>query len=239
MEETLLSARALARGYGGTAVLRNITLELTAGEVYGLLGPNGAGKTTLLKLLAGLLVPDSGTASVCGLDVVRDRSAALAEVGLLIETPEFYDHLSARDNLELHLACMGREGDISAALERVGLEAAGEKPVGRFSLGMRQRLALARAIVHRPRVLLLDEPLNGLDPVAASWLRRLLSELSGEGAAVLMSSHILGEVLHTAHRIGVLSRGRLVLEGRVSDLQAERPDDLEDYLVGQMAGGVR
>lgn len=238
-QNPVLSAHGLERAFGPAPVLRGVTLSLAQGEIYGLLGPNGAGKTTLLKLLAGLLRPDAGAARVCGLEVEENRSTVLAQLGILIETPVFYDHLSAAENLELHLAYMGREGDVPAALARVGLADAGRKPVGSFSLGMRQRLALARAIVHRPRVLLLDEPLNGLDPVVVGELRQLFQSLAGEGLAILMSSHILSEVLHTAHRVGVLSQGRLVLEERVSTLQAAHPWDLEDYLVGQMAGGVR
>ena len=238
-QNPVLSAHGLERAFGPAPVLRGVTLSLAQGEIYGLLGPNGAGKTTLLKLLAGLLRPDAGAARVCGLEVEENRSAALAQLGILIETPMFYDHLSAAENLELHLAYMGKAGDVPAALARVGLADTGRKPVGSFSLGMRQRLALARAIVHRPRVLLLDEPLNGLDPVVVGELRQLFQSLSGEGLAILMSSHILSEVLHTAHRVGVLSQGRLVLEERVSTLQAAHPWDLEDYLVGQMAGGVR
>lgn len=238
-QNPVLSARGLERAFGPAPVLRGVTLSLAQGEIYGLLGPNGAGKTTLLKLLAGLLRPDAGAAQVCGLEVEENRSAVLAQLGILIETPVFYDHLSAAENLELHLAYMGRVGDVPAALARVGLADTGRKPVGSFSLGMRQRLALARAIVHHPRVLLLDEPLNGLDPVVVGELRQLFQSLAGEGLAILMSSHILSEVLHTAHRVGVLSQGRLVLEERVSALQAAHPWDLEDYLVGQMAGGVR
>ena len=238
-QNPVLSAHGLERAFGPAPVLRGVTLSLAQGEIYGLLGPNGAGKTTLLKLLAGLLRPDAGAARVCGLEVEENRSAALAQLGILIETPMFYDHLSAAENLELHLAYMGKAGDVPAALARVGLADTGRKPVGSFSLGMRQRLALARAIVHRPRVLLLDEPLNGLDPVVVGELRQLFQSLSGEGLAILMSSHILSEVLNTAHRVGVLSQGRLVLEERVSTLQAAHPWDLEDYLVGQMAGGVR
>lgn len=239
MYEPNIKLRELSRNFGGQRALAQVTCTIPEGEIYGLLGPNGAGKTTLLKILAGLLKPTTGQALVCGLDVMEQRREVLGQVGTLIETPCFYDHLSAADNLEIHLAYMGREGDVSAALERVGLEETGNKPVGQFSLGMRQRLAIARAMVHRPRVMLLDEPLNGLDPIAIGSLRELLLSLQDEGVTLVVSSHILSEVEHTARRVGVLSRGKLVMEADMDRLKAEHPRDLEDYLIGQMGGGAK
>ena len=239
MKKPVIEVSALSRSFGEEEVLHSVSLSIPSGEIYGLLGPNGAGKTTLIKILAGLLAPTAGTAEICGLDVAEHRTQVLSRVGTLIETPVFYDHLSARDNLEIHLAYMEREGDITAALTRVGLEHTGAKPVSRFSLGMRQRLALARTIVHQPEVLLLDEPLNGLDPIAIGEMRRLVQSLAAEGMSILLSSHILREVEHTASRIGVLSHGRLVLEEQVEALKASHPDDLEDFLVTQMSGGAK
>ena len=238
MYESDIRLRELSRDFGGQRALSRVTCTIPAGGIYGLLGPNGAGKTTLLKILAGLLKPTSGQALVCGLDVGERQREVLGQIGTLIETPCFYDHLSAVDNLALHLAYMGREGDVPA-LARVGLENVGNKPVGLFSLGMRQRLAIARAMVHRPRVMLLDEPLNGLDPIAIGSLRELLCQLEEEGLTLVVSSHILSEVEHTARRVGVLSRGKLVLEADMDRLKAEHPQDLEDYLIGQMSGGAK
>ena len=232
----IIQLRELSRDFDGRPALTEVTCSVSAGQIYGLLGPNGAGKTTLLKILAGLLVPTSGAASICGLDVEGDRQRAQALVGSLIETPVFYDHLSAADNLSIHLAYMGVEGDIPGTLARAGLEGVGDKPAGRFSLGMRQRLALARAMVHRPRVLLLDEPLNGLDPIAIGECRGLFRDLAEEGAALIVSSHILSEVEQTAHRVGVLSGGRLVLEGDMEALKKAHPRDLEEFLVSYMKG---
>lgn len=239
MEPLDIRLRELGRDFGGRPALCGLSCTIPGGQIYGLLGPNGAGKTTLLKILAGLLSPTSGQALVCGLDVARQRQAVLGQVGTLIETPRFYDHLTAADNLEIHLAYMGREGDVGAALARVGLENVGRKPVGQFSLGMRQRLAIARAMVHRPRVMLLDEPTNGLDPIAMGSLRQLLLQLEAEGVTLVVSSHILSQVEHTARRVGVLNRGRLVLQADMQQLKAEHPEDLKDYLIGQMGGGAK
>lgn len=233
-----IELRELSRAFDGYMALERVTCSIPAGQIYGLLGPNGAGKTTLLKILAGLLTPTRGAARVCGLDVEEDRQKVLALVGSLIEVPVFYDHLSARVNLSIHLAYMGAEGDISAALAQVGLENMGEKPVGKLSLGMRQRLAMARAMVHRPRVLLLDEPLNGLDPIAIGEMRDLFRQLAAEGTTLVVSSHILSEVEQTAHRVGVLAGGRLVLEENMETLKTAHPQDLETFLVERMRGGV-
>ncbi len=226
----------LTRVFGAREVLSGLSFSVPAGQVCGVLGVNGVGKTTLLKLLSGLLRPSAGWASVCGFDSVKDRREVLGVLGLLIETPVFYDHLSARENLELHLGYMGAEGDIPAALARMGLLDAKERPVGRFSLGMRQRLAVARALVHRPRVLLLDEPLGGLDPAAIREMRTLLRDLAREGMTLLVSSHLLGEVEQTADRVLVLSRGRLALDASMAELRSAHPEDLEDHLIACMKG---
>ena len=235
-QQPVLEAAHLTRVFDRREVLSDVSFQLPAGQVCGVLGPNGAGKTTLLKLLSGLLRPTAGHSSVCGFDSVGDRGRALGRLGLLIETPVFYDHLSAGENLALHLAYMGAEGDIPAALDQVGLAGARDQSVGQFSLGMRQRLAMARALVHRPRVLLLDEPLNGLDPVAIRELRELFRRLAGEGVALLVSSHILSEVEQTADRVLVLTEGRLTMDASMADLRAAHPADLEAYLIAHMKG---
>ena len=237
MEQAMLEAREVSRTYGGQTALDRVSLAVKPGEIYGLLGPNGAGKTTLMKVRSGLLRPDSGTALAAGLNVEEHREQVMGRLGLLIETPCFYDHLSAADNLAVHLAYMGVDGDIPGALELAGLSGAGGKPVGRFSLGMRQRLAIARAVIHRPAAVLLDEPVNGLDPVAVVEMRGLFRRLAAEGMALLISSHMLSEVEHTVHRVGVLYQGRLVLEEGMDALKAAHPGDLEDYLVTRMRGG--
>ena len=157
MGQIVISANNLTKAFSGKEVIRNCTFSVEQGSIYGFLGRNGAGKTTMLKLLLGLLKPSAGTASVLGLDSVRDNGAILRRTGSLIETPIFYEHLSAADNLRLHLAYMGIEDtDVEPTLCRVGLPSTGNQPVSTFSLGMRQRLAIARAIIHRPEVLILD-----------------------------------------------------------------------------------
>ncbi|MCI8827955.1 MAG: ATP-binding cassette domain-containing protein [Ruminiclostridium sp.] len=232
--ETILQVNAVKKHYGPVRVLRQCSLEIQAGEIYGLLGINGAGKTTLMKLVLGLQKLDGGSILVLGREI-RDSPAYLAQVGSIIETPSFYEHLTAQALLTMHLAYLGREGDIAGTLQRVGL--GGEtRPIGQFSLGMKQRLGLARAILHRPRLLLLDEPLNGLDPVAILEMRTLLGELAGEGMAILLSSHIIGELRHSAGRIGVLSGGVICQEFSTAEKIVEYGDGFEDYVVGLMRG---
>ena len=232
--ETILKVNGVEKHYGPVQVLRQCSLEIQAGEIYGLLGENGAGKTTLMKLILGLQKLDGGSIFVLGQEV-RDGTAYLAQVGSVIETPSFYEHLTAQELLAMHLAYLGRTGDIAGTLQRVGL---GEerRPIRQFSLGMKQRLGLARAILHHPRLLLLDEPLNGLDPVAILDMRTVLGELAEEGTAILLSSHIVGELRHSAGRIGVLAGGVIRQEFSTAEKIAEYGDGFEDYVVGRMRG---
>ena len=194
----------------------------------------------MLKLLLGLLKPSAGTASVLGLDSVRDNEAILRRTGSLIETPIFYEHLSAADNLRLHLAYMGMEdADVEPTLCRVGLLGTGNQPVATFSLGMRQRLAIARAIIHRPEVLILDEAVNGLDPVGMKEMRILFRRLvQEEGMTILMSSHLLSEIEQIADRVGVIVDGTIVREAEMAGLCKQHPSDLEDYFISLIQGGA-
>ena len=194
----------------------------------------------MLKLLLGLLKPSAGTASVLGLDSVRDNEAILRRTGSLIETPIFYEHLSAADNLLLHLAYMGIEDtDVESTLCRVGLPGTGSQPVSTFSLGMRQRLAIARAIIHRPEVLILDEPVNGLDPVGMKAMRILFRRLvQEEGMTILMSSHLLSEIEQIADRVGVIVDGTVVQEAEMADIRKQHPSNMEDYFISLIQGGA-
>lgn len=194
----------------------------------------------MLKLLLGLLKPSTGTASVLGLDSVRDNEAILRRTGSLIETPIFYEHLSAADNLRLHLAYMGIEDtDVEPMLCRVGLPGTGSQPVSAFSLGMRQRLAIARAIIHRPEVLILDEPVNGLDPVGMKEMRILFRRLvQEEEMTILMSSHLLSEIEQIADRVGVIADGTVVQEAEMADIRKQHPSDMEDYFISLIQGGA-
>lgn len=239
MDNIAISANNLTKTFSGKEAIRNCTFSVERGSIYGFLGRNGAGKTTVLKLLLGLLKPSAGTASVLGLDSVRDNGAILRRTGSLIETPIFYEHLSAADNLRLHLAYMGIEDtDVEPTLCRVGLPGTESQPVSTFSLGMRQRLAIARAIIHRPEVLILDEPVNGLDPVGMKEMRILFRRLvQEEGMTILMSSHILSEIEQIADHVGVIASGIIVQEAEMAGLRKQHPSDLEDYLISLIQGG--
>ena len=239
MDQIVISASNLTKTFLGKEVIRNCTFSVERGSIYGFLGRNGAGKTTVLKLLLGLLKPSAGTAGVLGLDSVRDNEAILRRTGSLIETPIFYEHLSASDNLRLHLAYMEIEDtDVEPTLCRVGLPGIGSQPVSTFSLGMRQRLAIARSIIHRPEVLILDEPVNGLDPVGMKEMRILFRSLvQEEGMTILMSSHILSEIEQIADRVGVIVDGTIVREAEMAGLCKQHPSDLEDYLISLIQGG--
>lgn len=240
MKEIVIFTDRLTKTFSRKEVIRDCRISVERGTIYGLLGKNGAGKTTIFKLLLGFLKPTAGTASILNMDNVKDNTKILKRTGSLIETPMFYEHLSAADNLLLHLAYMGIENrKVEPVLERVGLPGTGTQPVREFSLGMRQRLAIARAIVHRPEVLILDEPVNGLDPAGIREMRILFRQLADQdGVTILLSSHLLSEVRQITDRIGVIADGRLVLEANTEEIRKKHPKDMEDYLIGVMEGGL-
>lgn len=227
----------LCKEFDGRSVVNHLEINVKQGEIYGILGANGAGKTTLLKLIAGLLEPNEGGAFVFEKNSWQDRNAVLGSIGSLIEVPTFYEHLSAAENLSIHLSYMNANVDIEKTLERVGLGYVGNKSVSKFSLGMRQRLGIARSFIHKPKVLLLDEPINGLDPVAIREMRELFISLKNEGMTILLSSHILSEVEQTVDKVAVLANGSFVLEADMDNLKAEHQNNLEDYLITKMSGG--
>ena len=238
MKQPAIATRHLTKSFGGKEVIHDCSLSVEQGSLYGVLGRNGAGKTTLFKLLLGLQHPTAGTASVLGLDSVQDCGAILRRTGNLIETPVFYEHLSAIENLRLHLAYMEKEADPLPVLEQVGLGDAGCQPVSEFSLGMRQRLGIARALVHQPEVLMLDEPINGLDPVGIRELRVLFLHLAKEkGVTILFSSHILSEVEQLADHVGIMAEGKMIQEAGMEDLRRRHPTGIESYLLSVMQGG--
>lgn len=204
----------LFKSFDGKEVIHDCTMSVEKGTIYGFLGKNGAGKTTVFKILLGLLKPTMGEAAVLGMDSVKNNLDILKRTGSLIETPIFYEHLSAVENLQIHLDYMGTaNADIEGTLELVGLPNIGTQAVSTFSLGMRQRLGIARALVHNPELLILDEPINGLDPVGIKEMRELFCRLVQEREiTILLSSHILSEMEHTADRIGVIVDGMVVQE---------------------------
>ncbi len=203
----------LSRRFKGHLAVDAVSMTVPDKAVYGFLGRNGAGKTTTLKMLLGLIRPGGGSARICGLDVAENRIAAAAKVGALLEAHGFYGNLSGRENLDLTRSLLGLpRREIDRVLEVVEMSEHARRRVSDYSLGMRQRLGLARAMLGAPPVLVLDEPTNGLDPDGIADMRRFLRALPERtGATVLLSSHLLGEIEQTATHVGILSHGRLVL----------------------------
>ena len=217
----LVETRGLTKRYGQriTAV-DNLDLAVWRGEVYGFLGPNGAGKTTTLRMLLGLIEPTSGTASVLGEE--PGSPASLGGVGALVESPAFYPYLSGYDNLRVISRYAGvPRPRIGEVLETVELSARAKDRFKKYSLGMKQRLGVAAALLKDPELLILDEPTNGLDPKGMADMRALVRELGRGGRTVLLSSHLLGEVEQICDRVGVIHKGTLVAEGTVAELRGE------------------
>jgi ABC-type multidrug transport system ATPase subunit len=220
--ELALATRALTKSYGSRRALDGLDLTVPTGVVYGFLGPNGAGKTTTMRLLTGLLRPDSGMIEMLGRPFSRSDRHRLFDVGALVESPSFYPYLSGRENLHA-LASAGAQtprGRVDEVLEIVGLrDRAGDK-VSRYSLGMKQRLGIAGALLSDPQLLLLDEPANGLDPAGIVAMRETLRHLAAIGKTVFVSSHLLAEVQQLADVVGIIAAGRLVREGSMKELLA-------------------
>jgi ABC-2 type transport system ATP-binding protein len=193
-----------------------------SGDIYGFLGPNGAGKTTAMRILLGLLRPDAGAARLFGRDPQHELPEALDGVAGFVETPHFYPYLSGRTNLELLAAFDGGDGRgrIDELLELVELRGRADDRVGGYSQGMRQRLGLAASLLRDPRLLILDEPTNGLDPAGIRDMRALIKRLAGEGMTVFLSSHLLAEVEELCTRVAIINNGRIVYEGALSELHA-------------------
>ena len=218
-----IETTALTRRFKRHLAVDAVSMTVPDQAVYGFLGRNGAGKTTTLKMLLGLIRPSGGTARVCGVDVAGDRLGAARKVGALLEAHGFYGNLSGRENLDLTRRLIGLpRAEIDRVLEVVEMTEHARRRVSDYSLGMRQRLGLARAMLGAPPVLVLDEPTNGLDPDGIADMRRFLGELPARtGATVLLSSHLLGEIEQTATHVGIIHEGRLVLEGELARLKAE------------------
>lgn len=233
--EMIVSVQNICKSFGQSEVLRNCSMTLQKGEIYSILGVNGAGKTTLMKLLLGLQKPDGGSVLVFGKNIA-ETDTYLSEVGSMIEFPSFYEHLDAAENLEIHLSYLRKKANVPEVIKKVGLSEAGNKPVSKYSLGMRQRLGIARAIAHEPKLLILDEPMNGLDPVAITEIRELLLRLASEDVTVLLSSHIISEVLNVSDRIGVISGGSICEEFSVQEKKLEYGEKLEEYIISLMRG---
>jgi lantibiotic transport system ATP-binding protein len=216
-----IQTAGLTHRFSSDVVLRGVDLAVPAGSLYGFLGPNGAGKTTTLRLILGLLRRQQGTIAIFGQTLERQRLDILRRVGSSIETPSVYGHLTAVENLEVWRRIFRcRRQRIGEVLEQVGLSGTGSKRAGQFSLGMRQRLGIAVALLHEPTLLLLDEPTNGLDPHGILEMRRLLGSLNRDrGITILVSSHILSEVERIATHVGVIHRGTIRFQGTLDELR--------------------
>jgi len=221
--DTVIATRALTKRYRDVLAVDSLELDVRCGEVYGFLGRNGAGKTTTIRMLLGLIRPTSGEVSVLGQRVREGDQSWLARVGFLVETASAYPNLTVRENLDIQRRLTGAPASaVASAIERLSLGTYADRRAGRLSLGNKQRLSLARALLHAPEVLLLDEPANGLDPAGIVEVRDLLRSLADErGVTVFMSSHILAEVAHLADRIGIIHDGRLIEESSRDELAAK------------------
>src|SRR6266516_4334212 len=218
--EVVLRTRNLSKQYGKRLAVDNLNLEVHRGEIFGFLGPNGAGKTTTIRMALGLIAPTSGSIEILGRDVFAHRAQVLPRVGALVETPALYSYLSGRNNLRAVASVLGGvpKARLDAVLELVGLGIRQKDRVRTYSLGMKQRLGVAIALLQDPDVLVLDEPANGLDPAGIVEMRDLMHRLSAEGKTVFISSHLLTEVQQICTRVAIIHLGKLITESTIEDL---------------------
>ena len=255
-DDPVILTRGLTKRFGRVTAVDGVDLDVRAGDRYGFLGPNGSGKTTTVRMLLGLVYPTSGSVELLGRPVPRALRDVLPRVGALVEGPAAYPHLSAAANLTIMDAAAPYPGGpsrltrgrdrrrrVHEVLEIVGLAGIGRRPVKAFSLGMRQRLGIAGALMRNPDLLVLDEPTNGLDPQGIIEVRELLTRLNEQGTTVFLSSHVLGEVEALCTRVGIMDRGRLVAQEAMSDLrrptgrvlvQVDDPQAAKDALNGHV-----
>lgn len=220
----------VTKSYKGTEVVKNVSMRVKQGEIYGFLGPNGAGKTTIMKMILNLAKPDMGNIRVCDEVIQKNSYEYLRNIGSIIEYPVFYEKLTAWKNLKLHCNYMGfyNKKRIREVMDMVDLKGVDNKPVGEFSLGMKQRLGIARAMITNPKILILDEPINGLDPIGIKQIRQLLMKLkTSYGTTILISSHIIAEIEQLADTIGVIDRGNLTKEVSMSEIHHDCMQYLE------------
>lgn len=228
MQKTAIETRGLTRRFGAQLAVEDVNLLVPMAGVYGFLGPNGAGKTTTIRMLLGLIRPDAGEVRLFDKPLATNRQPLMQRVGALVEMPSLYPHLTGRENLEVTRRLLGAPRElIDRALDIVKLTGDAHRRVREYSLGMRQRLGLALALLNKPELLILDEPTNGLDPAGIHEMRDLIRRLPAEfGITVFLSSHLLGEVEQIASHIGIIHQGRLLFQGTLAELQAERREHL-------------
>ncbi len=225
--QAVLEARKISKRFGDLQAVSDLSLKVNQGDIYGFVGPNGAGKTTSIRMMLGLIEPTSGTARVFGHDIKREFKRAIRFVGTMVEGPAFYPYLSGRKNLRLFGRLSGgvSEERISEVLGLTGLGRRGDHRVKGYSQGMRQRLGIALALLQEPRLLVLDEPTNGLDPQGMREVRNLIRRIRDEEkTTIFLSSHLLGEMEMVCDLIGIIYRGRIIKEGRMEDLVGSRAD---------------
>jgi ABC-2 type transport system ATP-binding protein len=218
-----ISTRGLTKRYGSRLAVDNLDLDVRTGEIFGFLGPNGAGKTTTMRMLLGLIRPSAGEAKVLGMETGDQLDAILMRTGAIIESPTFYPYLTGSDNLRVVARLAGAPNSrIDEVLSIVELTGASRQKFKKYSLGMKQRLAVASTLMHNPDLLILDEPANGLDPAGIVEMRGLMTRLKGEGKTIFVSSHVLHEIQQVCDRIAILNKGRIVAQGPVAQLLESR-----------------
>lgn len=220
--EYVIEANNLTKRYGNNTVVDQVNIHVRKGEIYGLLGRNGAGKTTIMKMIVGLTDIDGGNVSVFGKQMKGNEKELLSRIGALIETPGFYPNLTAAENLNILARLRGvvKKNAVDECLEIVGLPRNDKKKYSEFSIGMKQRLGIAASLMHSPELLILDEPINGLDPIGISEMRHFLKELSDvSGKTIVLSSHILSEIELLADTVGIIHKGKLLEESSLTQLQ--------------------
>lgn len=228
MSEYAIEVKHLSKSYAGKRVVDDLQLHVPEGKIYGFLGRNGAGKTTSIRMIMGLVKPDTGEIFLDGRKIDKNSRWAVRQIGAIIETPGFYSNISARENLLITAKLFATPPKkVDEVLELVGLQSQGRQKVAEFSLGMKQRLGIANALVHAPRLLILDEPTNGLDPIGIKEMRSFLRQLSqSQNITTIISSHILSEIEQTVDFIGIIDQGRLVQETDIASLALHRQTHL-------------
>src|ERR1700722_1663899 len=247
--EWAVETHGLIKRFGQNVAVNDVELLVPRGCAFGYLGPNGAGKTTLIRVLLGLTHADAGTMFLLGHEVPRHRDVALARVGAIVDEPRFHGHLTGRQNLQILAAARepAAKGRVAPALERVGILHRADDKVSKYSMGMRQRLGVAACLLGDPQLLILDEPMNGLDPAGMLDMRDMIKSLVSEGRTVVLSSHLLDEVERTCDAVAIVDRGKVIRQGAISDLLAgsafelqidcSRPDLAISLLAGTVFGG--
>jgi ABC-2 type transport system ATP-binding protein len=245
-----VETHGLTKRFGQNVAVNGVELLVPRGCAFGYLGPNGAGKTTLIRVLLGLTGADAGTMSLLGFPVPRHRDRALARVGAIVDEPRFFAHLTGKENLELLASARepAATGRVAPSLERVGLSHRADDRVAKYSMGMRQRLGVAACLIGDPQLLILDEPMNGLDPAGMQDMREMILSLVAEGRTVVLSSHLLDEVQRTCDAVAIVDRGRVIRQGPITELLAgtslvveiecSEPDRVPELLRGRPFGAT-